>query len=113
MTDQFEGIQIYAVMPARDIRAYLDRHAGNERPVDVEASLDACEKGIMRELERAYPGARILVRRQDYPTPDPPRTRVDATIHSADTGEIQQEVEDIIAEFDFTSYVVYQDRLPG
>ena len=97
-------------MPGRDIRAYLERHAGKERAVDIEASLDACEHGIMRELQEAYPGARILVRRQDYPTPDPARSRVDGDAPGIDLGEIGQEVADFIAEFDFTNYVVYQDE---
>lgn len=113
MAHQFAGIQIYAVMPARDIRAYLERHAGKEHAVDIEASLDACEHGIMHEMQEAYPGARILVRRQDYPTPNPPRSRVEGDASGIDLGELGQEVADLIAEFDFTSYVVYQDELQG
>lgn len=108
MAELFSGVQIYAVMPARDIRAYFERHGGKTGQVDIEASLEACETGIRERIVTAYPGARVLVRRQDHPTPEPARTRVDADKESVDTGEIQQEVADLVAEFDFTSCVVYR-----
>jgi hypothetical protein len=108
MAGPFSGVQIYAIMPARDIRAYLERHASQDGPVDIEASLQACEQGIHKRLSDAYPGSRILVRRQDHPTPEPPRTRVEASVDGVDTGEIEQEVADLVAEFDFTQCVVYR-----
>jgi hypothetical protein len=108
VAELFSGVQIYAVMPARDIRAYLERHAEQSGQVDIEASLEACEVGIRERIVTAYPGARVLVRRQDHPTPEPPRTHIEASQEGVDTGEIQQEVADLVAEFDFTSCVVYR-----
>lgn len=110
MSEDFRGVQIYAVFPARDIRVWLERHAGARtgREVDVEASLAACEAAIERTLQETYAGARILVRRQDHPTPEPPRTRVESTATGVDTGELEQEVLDLISEFDVGSCVVYR-----
>lgn len=108
MSEDFAGIQIYAVAPVRDIHDYLESRSRSGESIDIDASLAAYEAGIRQTLQDVYPGARILVRRSDFPTPDPPRTRVESTRREADTGEIEQEIEDLIAEFDITSCIVHQ-----
>ena len=95
-------------MPARDIHDYLESRSEPDQPVDVEASLDAYEHGIRQTLQDIYPGAGILVRLQRHPTPSPPQTRVESDATGVDTGEIEQEIVDLIAEFDITACIVYK-----
>jgi hypothetical protein len=113
MTGGFEGVRIYAVVPGRDVRSYLEDRIRAGEAIDLEPSLDAYEKAISRTLQSVYPGARILVRRQDQDTPGPARTRVDTDTDGVDTGELEQEVVDLIAEFDVTSCLVYRDEWRG
>lgn len=108
MADQFSGTQIYAVLPAGDVRVYMERHAGDGRPVDADASLNVYEARVRETLNGMYPGARILVRLQDESAPAEHRTRVECTTASVDAGLIEQEVIDLIAEFDVTRCVVYR-----
>jgi hypothetical protein len=109
VSDDFSGIRINAVVPARDIHAYLESRSKPGKPIDVEASLDAYEHGIRQTLQDVYPGAGILVRLQRHPTPSPPQTRVESDASGVDTGEIEQEVVDLIAEFDITACIVYRN----
>jgi hypothetical protein len=110
MSDDFSGIRINAIVPARDIHDYLVSRSESDHPIDVEASLDAYEQGIRQTLQNVYPGAGILVRLQQHPTPSPPQTRVESDAAGVDTGEIEQEVVDLIAEFDITACIVYRDN---
>lgn len=109
MSGSFEGVQIYAVLSDRDMAGYLERQANAGRAIDITASLEAHERAVARTLQQLYPGARVLVRRLDQDAPHPPRTRVDSRVEGVDTGEIEQEVLDLISEFDVTSCVVYRD----
>jgi hypothetical protein len=108
MSDQFSGTHIYAVLPAGDIRVYLERHAGDGRPVDTDASLRTYQQRVRETLDGMYPGARILVRLHDESAPGEHRTRVECNTASVDAGLIEQEVIDLIAEFDVTRCVVYR-----
>lgn len=109
MSTNYTGIQIYAVVPGADIRVYFERHAGDGRTVDTSASLREIELRVRDTLTGMYPGARILVRLQDEPTPAPARTRVDGNAAGVDSSLIEQEIIDLIAEFDVTRCVIYRE----
>ena len=88
-------------------RPYLES-LEDDREVDVEATLNACERGIEQALTTVLAGAQIVLRRQDALTSDPPRTRVETDDPNLDPELIGQEVDDLIAEFDITECVVYR-----
>lgn len=108
MSEQRQGIRIYAVFKTADITAYLESHAG-EREADLEATLAACERGIEAALATIHPEARIIVRRQDEHALNPPRTRVETDDPGSDLELIGQEIDDLIAEFDIIRCVVYRE----
>jgi hypothetical protein len=109
MAQQYHGVRIYATFKARDLSAYLES-LEDDRDVDVEATLNACEKGIEQALATVHPEAHIVLRRQDEQASNPPRTRVETDDASLDPELIGQEIDDLIAEFDITECVVYRDE---
>lgn len=107
MSEQRPQVRIYAAFSVKDIMTYIDSHAG-VTSVDVDATLTACERGIEAALATVHPEARIVVRRQDKHATEPPRTRVETDDPTVDPELIGQEIDDLIAEFDIISCVVYQ-----
>jgi hypothetical protein len=108
MAVQHSGIRIYVVFHTRNIMAYIESHVDTET-VDVEATFATCEQGIRDALATVYPDARIVVRRQDPQGINPARSRVEVDDSALDPELIGQEVDDLVAEFDITGCVVYQD----
>jgi hypothetical protein len=108
MSQQPHEVRIYAVFKTNTVLAYVES-LEDDRAVDVDATLNACEEGIKQALATVHPEARITLRRQDELASNPPRTRVETDDASLDPELIGQEIDDLMAEFDITECVVYRD----